>query len=310
MSKERDVEQAIRKLKSFREGEQGILDVIACGGKAIPALRRMLFEREPSGLFQVRCRVVAALAALKAHEVLIDFLEADRGIADPVERLGEDAVINCAARALANVRERRALEVLLVLASRPALTGVIAALGALKKAEAIPVLIDALEDDASRATAESALKKLGSTARNALLAAASSGTSAGQQESESRRRQRRSALRVLARIGVPRKAWPNLKPLVYDPDAKLAVLACQIGLAHAPQAERAEWARRLIELLAQDDWMLREDIERCLLNHFHSARQEIKQYLESSAPVMHPAATLQIVTILRRVIARAQAVPP
>ena len=310
MSKEPDVEQAIRKLKSFREGEQGVLDVIARGAKALPALRRMLFEREPSGLFQARCRAVAALAALKAHDVLIDFLQTDRGIVDPVERLGEDAVINAAARALVNVRERRAFEVFLSLARRPALTGVIAALGAFERTEAIPVLIDALEDDASRATAESALKKLGPPARTALLAAASSGTSAGQQESELRRRQRRGELGVLARMGVPRKAWPSVRPLVYDPDARLAALACQIGLNYAPVAQRAQCVRRLIELLTQDDWMLCEDIERWLVDHFDSARQEIDRYLEGSPSATHPAATSWIETILRRVIARAQAAPP
>ena len=98
---------------------------------------------------------------LNAHDALIEFLEANRSIADPIERLGEDAVINAAARGLANVRERRVLEVFLRLAQRPALIGVIGALGAFERTEAIPVLIDALQDDASRATAESALKKLG-----------------------------------------------------------------------------------------------------------------------------------------------------
>jgi len=80
------VENAIAALKSFQHGDRGVLDVIACGARAIPALRAMLFEHERSGLFQARCRVVQALAALGAYDVLIEFLEANRTIADPVER--------------------------------------------------------------------------------------------------------------------------------------------------------------------------------------------------------------------------------
>ena len=301
-----DVEQAIGKLKSLREGDQGVLDVIACGREAIPALRRIVWEREPSGLFQARCRAVEALAKLHAHDALIEFLEANRSIADPIERLGEDAVINAAARWLANVRERRVLEVLLRLAQRPALTGVIGALGAFERIEAIPVLIDALQDDASRATAESALKKLGRSAREPLMAAAKSGT--GERESESQRRGRRSALRLLVEMRVPHKSWQNLRPLMGDPDAKIAALACELGLDCAPAAERRKCARRLIELLAQADWMLREDIERRLVDHFDSAQQEIESYLNKPPPHVD-AAAIQIETTLRRVIARAQATP-
>jgi hypothetical protein len=61
-------------------------------------------------------------------------------------RLGRQAaciVLERAARALANVPTQRVFDLQLRLAQRPALTGVIGALGAFGKTEAIPALIDA-----------------------------------------------------------------------------------------------------------------------------------------------------------------------
>ena len=128
-----EVERAIAKLKSLQDGDVGVLDVIACGKQAIPALRRVLFERERSGLYQIRCRAIEALAGLKASDVLVEFLEAERMITDPVERVGEDAVINAAARALPNVHDPRVFALLLRLARHSHLTGVIRRVGRVRQ---------------------------------------------------------------------------------------------------------------------------------------------------------------------------------
>jgi len=303
-----NVEAAIAKLKSIHDGDLGVVHVIACGKQAIPALRSMLFEPERSGLYQARCRAVEALAGLGAYDVLIEFLEADLTIADPIERVGEDAVINAAALALANVREQRVFELLLRLAQRPALTGVIGALGAFRRVEAIPVLIDALGEDASRLTAETALRKLGRPAQAALLGVATARGPSGERESESSARRRRSALRLLAEMGVPRKAWPSLRPLMRDNDAKIAMLACEVCFDRAAAAERPKAARYLIELLAHQDWVLREEIESCLVANFDSAREEIAGYLKEIPPRGEDTATRkQIEAALRRVMARVSA---
>jgi len=306
----REVERAIAKLKSFRDGDLGVICAIACGKRAVPALRAMLFERECSGLYQGRCRAVEALAVLGAHDVLIEFLETGRTIADPVERVGEDAVINAAALALANLREQHVFEMLLRLAQRPALTGVIGTLGAFGRVDAIPALIDALEEDASRPTAEAGLKKLGRPARAALLDAATRQVPSGERESESSARQRRSALRLLAGMRVPREIWPSLRPLMHDPDAKVAVLACEICFDRAPAAERPKCTHRLIGLLAHEDWLLREEIEGCLVAHFDKATATIERYLNETPPSSEDRATRsQVEIVLRRIIARARAVP-
>ena len=160
------VERAIAKLKSLQDGDTGVIDAIACGTQAVSALRQILFERERSGLYQTRCRAVGA------SDVLIEFLEKDRVITDSVERVGEDAVINAAARALPNVHDPHVFALLLRLARHAHVTGVIRALGTSGRAEAIPALIAALEDDASRPTAETALRNFGRRTKGALLNAA------------------------------------------------------------------------------------------------------------------------------------------
>ena len=78
---------------------------VKLGPDVVPALRRLLFAPEASGLYQTRHRATEALAALGAFDVLADFLRSRRPIADPVERVGEEVVIGAAARAIARLRE-------------------------------------------------------------------------------------------------------------------------------------------------------------------------------------------------------------
>ena len=99
------IEHAVGRLRSLHDGDAGFFEVVALGPDVVPALRRLLFEPEPSGLYQVRGRAGEALAALGAFDVLADFLRSRQPIADPVERLGEEVVIGAAARAIARLRE-------------------------------------------------------------------------------------------------------------------------------------------------------------------------------------------------------------
>lgn len=47
-----ELELAMRHLMSLSAGDQGVLEIIAAGESAVPGLCRLLFQREPSGLFQ------------------------------------------------------------------------------------------------------------------------------------------------------------------------------------------------------------------------------------------------------------------
>jgi HEAT repeat protein len=296
------IQRAIGKLKSFHDGDIGVLEVVACGGHAIPPLRALLFDREPSGLYQVRVRAVDALAELGAHEVLVEFLSAARDVTDPVERLGEDAVINAAARALAYRSDQRVFELLVRLARRPCLTGVIFALGTFRQAKTIPLLVEALSEDASRPTAEAALKRIGAVARPALIEAVSRHTGVHEHDSESRLRQRRSAWRLLAEIGVSRRTWQAVRHLMHDEDTRIAILACEICLATGSASEKRDAVRRLIRLSAKTDWTLRDEIERYLVAYLYVAKDAMPESSQLSALMAEDGAIKEFVErVWRRV---------
>jgi HEAT repeat protein len=297
------VQRAIGKLKSFHDGDIAVLEVVACGDRAILALRTLLFDREPSGLFQVRVRAVDALAKLGAYEVLVEFLSTPRDVTDPAERLGEDAVINAAARALANHSDQRVFELLLRLAHRPCLTGVISALGNSQRPEAIPLLVEALSEDASRLTAEAALKRIGATARPALIEAVSRRADAHEHVSESRLRQRRSALRLLAEMGVSRRTWQTVRHLMCDDDGRIAILACKICLATGSASEKRNAVLRLFRLFANADWTSRDEIERNLVAHLCIAKEIIAGSTQLSALI---AEDVGIRELVERVSCRVQ----
>jgi len=209
-----ELDAAIQRLRSLHDGNLGLVETVRCGRRAIPALRTVLFEREPSGLFETRCRAVQALSALKAGEVLVEFLANPPCAADPVERLGDDAVINAAARALAKCRDENTFQVLLKLSKERLLPGVVAAIGSFRRAAVIPYLVAGLAEDECRPFAEAALGKFGARARGALTQIVdatdvnATETSPGSQ-SPSRMRQRQSALRLLVSIANSRTNQPG-----------------------------------------------------------------------------------------------------
>jgi hypothetical protein len=271
----RDVGRAIDRLTSLHDGDVGVAEVVACGSRAVEPLRALLFEREGSGLYQTRCRAVDALAALGAYDVLSDFLVVPHAAADPVERVGDEVVINAAALALAPARDDHTFELLMTVVSRQLLPGVIGALGAFQRAEAIPYLIAALAEDDCRQAAENALAKIGTGARHALIAAAIHLGPLCDRESESSLRARRSALELLVSIGIRPETWPALRPLLGEQDPKIKVLACKICLAKAQSPEKRVAVGHLIGLLPNADWMLGDEIENCLVDHFDIAQEVI-----------------------------------
>jgi hypothetical protein len=103
------------------------------GPSVIPAVRAFLFRRERSGIYQPRRWAVDVLAALHAYGVLEDYLKRPRIAADPVERAGDEAVANAAARALSRVREEWVFRLMLDLAEWHLTSGVVEALGSFNR---------------------------------------------------------------------------------------------------------------------------------------------------------------------------------
>jgi hypothetical protein len=279
------LERALERIMSLQDGDQGVLDVVACGQEAIPRLRHLLFRREPSGLYQPRCRVVEALAALGAQDVLRAFVDTDREINDPVERAGEEAVLNTAVRALRGEDDEAFFQRLLELASTRRLAGAIELLGTFRRPEALSCLIAALADDLARMAAEDAIRQYGRAAETALLAGATERIMQDGAETESSRRRRRAALGLLLEIsgaaGLSRQqrdAW------CLDDDPWIALAGCRLALACGAPAERCAAIRRLLDMLPAVDWQVRRDIEDCLIEHGDDARPLIRAAVPAVAP--------------------------
>jgi hypothetical protein len=69
-----EVWQLVESLNSLHEGELGISMLVACGERAVPALRSFLLYGKPSGIFAPRQRAVRALAELGAKDTLLESL--------------------------------------------------------------------------------------------------------------------------------------------------------------------------------------------------------------------------------------------
>jgi hypothetical protein len=262
-----DCEMAARliaRLKALRDADRAVLELIQLGPCAVPVLRRFLFRREPSGIYQPRCDAVAALAGLKADDVLLDFLRTapEVEIADPVERTGEDAVINAAARALKHRHDDAVFAALMRIAEHRRLAGVIEALGETQRPESLRFLIDGLFSDFTRPAAEAAIRKAGLAARDALIAVALNPIPSAEYETTSSLRTRRSAVGLLCDIGVTIEEWSLLAPLMETGDPVLAARTCQLALASSqPAPDRENAVRHLIRLLKSADWLLAAEIE-------------------------------------------------
>lgn len=271
------VSHAIEHLKSLRDGEAGLSEVIRLGPEAVPTLRDLLFARERSGLSHARCRAVEALAALKAFDVLAEFLRLERRIPDAVELLGEDAVMSAAAYAIARLQQDWVYRLLIDLAVRRCLGGVLAGLGTFQRKESIPIFVDALVEDDVRLIAETTLRKFGRSTRPDLLAAIlDHGRDTGS-ESESHLRKRRSALALLLDIGINRRHWPFIRPLIDDDDDQIALLACQACIDFGTKSDVTRLSSRLAVLASRVGWLDRERIDRMFGTlRSHSVHEDTK----------------------------------
>jgi hypothetical protein len=304
----REVRRALDRLQSLHDGDLGVVDITACGRRAIPALRALLLEGPSSGIYQPRCRAVEALAALGAHEVLMEFLSAPREVADPVDRTGEEAVVNAAARALVGLDDERIFPLLARLAEMRPLAGVVEGIGSFARLESVPHLVRALAEDHTRGVAEEALLRLGPRVANSLVDIAARPQPSDKAETASSVRMRRSALRLLARIGAPPRQFSGL---IDDADPEIAAEACAALLASGDLDERLRAVGRLIDLLPQLPWFAVGEAERCLVEHFEDAREIVAERLRCEPPDpgdTSPAA--RSCRSLSRVIRRAGAAPP
>ena len=293
--------EAINRMMSLHDGDRGLLEVVACGKEALGPLRFLLFKREPSGIYEPRRRVASALRSLQAYDVLREFLALRREISDPVERTGEDAVINAVARELMCRPRETDFPLLLDVLRWRILAGVIESAGAFEKPEAIPYFIDALAEDDCRPEAETALLRLGHLSESALVKCATRRPRSGFESSTSRR-QRRSALELLAEIGIAPERWVRLRHLIEEPDPKFAAPVCKLALMTPRIGDQRNAMERLLDLLGGSDWMVANNIEAWLLEHFSELSSRVDDVLAKGEVSLSDRAKLALARIKTQAI--------
>jgi hypothetical protein len=273
-----DVHTALLKLRSLHDGDMGVVETIACGAAAIPELKEILFAREPSGIYETRRHAVEALAGLHALNTLREFLAAHRDIQDPVERTGEDAVMNAAARALGRAPDTRDLPMLLHLVRERPLAGVIETLGKFRQPGALPYFIQALGDDFLRPSAEDAVLKLGRRAVRSLVHAALDKDPLDGRETSSSIGRRRSVLRLLGKLPIRREDLPPaFYRLVDDEDGWIGLLVTNLSRAHLSEAQIAHALRASIRHLKTADDLLAREIEDLLVAYYPLVATDIAE---------------------------------
>ncbi len=261
------VDAAIRRLKTFRDEDAAVVDLLSCGPAAIEPLRELLFNREPSGLYRPRCLAAETLGCLGAREVLTEFLLRPRTVEDPVEQTGEEAVTNAAARALGRWKDDATFDLLLGIGRERTLSGVVAVLADFGRTEAIPAFSAALAEDFTRPAAEEGFRRLGPAARPELLRLACSRPPVAIGESETSRRLRRAALRLLAELPNQDAIEPALIQLVNDPDPEVSCRAAALCLPALPEDRRRAVTCRLLSLRDSRDWHVAQAAEEALVRH-------------------------------------------
>ena len=277
---EEEIEALVQSLNSLHEGELGVDMLVACGERAIGPLRRFLMHDKPVGIFLPRQRAVRALAELGAKDVLIEYLDLNREISDPVAAHGEEAAQNSTARALGAWRTDDVYEALKRVLQRKHLIGAVEILGEFERPEAIPQLVAVLEDDFCRSAAEDALYKLGEAPHSALIEAARAPEPSGNRETPSSRSRRRSVLRLLESLRLVVEDWRKTAALLYDKDPEIAARACAIALAVADDQNKKVAVKRLLEVLPSADWLLQGEIQCWLEAHIDVALPAIEEEIK------------------------------
>ena len=296
-----DIDRLVEGLNSLHDGERALAQLIAIGSPAVESLKNFLFHGKPSVVYQPRRWAVEALGALKAKDVLLDYLRWKKDIPDPATRFAEQSVENAAARELAAWRTDDVLRALLDIALPHPQAGIIDALGEFGRMEALSYFIRALEDDVCRILAENALRKMGQRAEVALACAARTPLPSQEEERPSSVRRRISALELLASMKPDPDVWPVLCPLLKENEPAIVTAVSKIAASVGITEDRMTAVTRLLEVLPHVDWYLQSEIHDCLVSLHPEAKNSIDREIvkRSALPEENQVTDRALRTLLR-----------
>lgn len=247
------IEDLIRGLDSLVDGESAAFKLISCGSRVIPFLERFLLSGAPRTVALPRRRAVRVLAALGAHSVLTAYLRESRLPEDAAVLFAEDGVRSDVSRELLQWKTEEVFEVLSHAAQRRATSGIIFALGEFRRAEAVPLFFEVLEDDFCREDAKEALRKMPGECREYAMCLLRGETTLPIHGSAALRR-RRATLQLIEEFGVDSAAWLTIRRFLAEDDVDVVLAAAGVGLQAAPECERPEILLTLLRVSRHANW--------------------------------------------------------
>lgn len=266
-----EMERLIAALDSLVDGEAAAERLIATGPSAIPWLGRFLLEGCARTIAVPRCRAVHALGELGAQQALLSYFRQHRHPTDPAVLFAEDAVRSAAAEELAKHPSEEVYGVILYAAQERITGGLIRALSVFGRAESIPVLFSALDDDLCREDARSALRKMPAQSR-AYAALVLRGKHAASVQMVLSHRQRSAILQLMCEFGADAEDWPILREYLEDADADSVIAVAGIGFALGATADYTAIIDSLLRISSHLNWVQEDDVSRLLEGHPEQAR--------------------------------------
>ena len=249
-------------LGSLIDGPAYVCRLIACGPKAIPGLTNLLLQEKPCSVSQPRQWAAEALGALGAYDVLLEYLRRPIEIQNLVVRHAEQAVQNTAARELSRYRTEEAFSVLFDCLRLHPLPGIIEAIGAYRRNETAPYLLDALEDDVGRSAAIEALRGLADGVRGLLIESAMTRKPCPPEfETASSLHRRRCCVRLLDQLNLTEPEVSRLAALLHEDDADLVVATAEVLVRASHFNDYQSALLHLSRVEQKVPWWLREEYD-------------------------------------------------
>lgn len=261
------VTKLIERLDDLQNIAATTIELIRCGTAAITPVAGTLRFGKSKSIPQPRCALVTVLAILGATDILLEYLADDRLTDDPTVRFAEDAVMNLAAQAIKLDFSARAYCVLLNIARKRALPGVLEALALYRRTESIPCFIRALEGDLSRSIAVECLRSFADRAKPFLLSELfRPDPRPPDRESASSLHRRRSCADVLSTVKLNRAEYEALLDLLFENDVELVLNVGAILLFSRDTGHHGAAARRLKAIRSHADWHMKDELD-LLIRH-------------------------------------------
>ena len=248
------IRHLIAALESLTDGELAVDILIACGRRTVPFLSQVLLDSPPQSIAVSRCRVVRALGGLGEKHILLQYLRDWKHPTDPAVTMAEDAVRSAAAKELLRWPSQEVFDVLMVCVRERASLGLVEALGAFDRAEAIPVLFQVLQDDICGNAAKEMLRRTPEHTKAfapQLLAA----SSLEGEQALSTLRMLRSTLALLLGMKVSKTEWASISHLLDRADAEIVITCAEIGMRSAPAKEHRAIVSHIFRILPNCNWL-------------------------------------------------------